>query len=243
MLIAREGLREILLATLVLGALAAGLGLVHWALAIPPLIVWIWVLSFFRDPNRHGEFAPGQLCSAADGRVTEITEIEHYAPLGGPAIKIGAFLSIFNVHINRAPSSGTVRAISYQRGRFLDARHADSGRLNESNTLLIDPDEPMPGPVEVRQVAGKVARRIICHAKVGDHLTLGERFGLIKFGSRTEVIMPRLAGTQVAVKVGDSVRAGVTILACQPLREAVNAVTPIPTAPIPDVPEPARAAS
>lgn len=218
--IAREGLREIAVATLLLGALAALAGWLFWPLAIPIVVVWIWVLAFFRDPKRTGLFHAGDLCSAADGRVTEITELEHYVPLGGPAIRIGAFLSLFNVHVNRSPCSGTVRSVSYRSGQFLDARHADCGRLNESNTLLIDPDPPMPGPVEVRQVAGFVARRIICHAGLGDRLGLGQRFGMIKFGSRTEVIFPRVSGTRLAVKVGDSVRAGVTILAQQPVGAA-----------------------
>ena len=217
MRIAKEGLREIALATLVLGLLAWGAAWVYWPLAIPFALVWVWVLSFFRDPTRRGTFERGDLCSPADGTVTEITHVDDYEPLGGPAIRIGMFLSLFNVHINRLPCSGTVRSLSYRAGEYLDARHPESGRRNESNTLLIDPDGAMPGPIEVRQVAGFVARRIICHALANQHLTIGERFGLIKFGSRTELVIPQCDGTEVLVKLGDQVRAGLTVMARQPL--------------------------
>jgi phosphatidylserine decarboxylase len=180
------------------------------------VIAWIWIISFFRDPSRQRTYSDGDLCGPADGTVTEVSELDHYEPLGGPAIRIGIFLSLFNVHINRAPCSGEVRQLSYNSGEFLDARHPEAGRRNESNTLLIEPDAPMPGPVEVRQVAGLVARRIICHASANDHLKIGARFGLIKFGSRTELVIPRREKTEVLVKVGDKVRAGLTIVARQP---------------------------
>ena len=217
MSIAREGIREILLATLILGVLAAGALWLFWPLVVIPLILWGWVLSFFRDPVRQRDFAPGELCAPADGTVTEVTPLDHYEPLGGPAIRIGIFLSLFNVHANRAPCAGKVRTSTYKKGEFLDARHEESGQRNESNTILLDPDAPLPGPVEVRQVAGLVARRIVCHAGVGDGLSMGERFGFIKFGSRTELIIPHLAGTEVTVVVGDPVRAGLTLLARQPV--------------------------
>ena len=218
--IAKEGLREIALATIVLGLLAAGGGWLYRPLAIPFALVWVWVLSFFRDPPRRGSFESGELCSPADGTVTEITHLDDYEALGGPAVRIGMFLSLLNVHINRVPCSGMVRSLSYRAGEYLDARHPESGRRNESNTLLIDPDGPMPGPIEVRQVAGMVARRIICHASAGQHLGIGERFGLIKFGSRTELVIPRREGTEIMVKLGDKVKAGVTVFARQPLPAA-----------------------
>ncbi|MBU0718977.1 MAG: phosphatidylserine decarboxylase, partial [Planctomycetes bacterium] len=182
---------------------------------------------FFRDPVRVRAYEPGDFCSPADGRVTEITELDHHEAIDGPAVRIGIFLSIFNVHINRAPCSGRVRALAYRAGEFLDARHPESGRRNESNTVLIDPDEPLPGPVEVRQVAGTVARRIICHLATDQHVPIGARFGMIKFGSRTELIIPRLESTEVKVEVGDRVRAGLTILARQAVR-APSAVVPAP---------------
>jgi len=218
--IAKEGLREIALATIVLGLLSWGAGWLYWPLSIPFALVWVWVLSFFRDPRRRGTFAGGEVCSAADGTVTEITQLDDYESLDGPAVRIGVFLSLLNVHINRAPCNGTVRSLSYRAGEYLDARHPESGRRNESNTLLIDPDGPMPGPIEVRQVAGFVARRIICHASAHQHLDIGSRFGLIKFGSRTELVIPQHEGTEIMVKLGDKVRAGLTVMVRQPVTAA-----------------------
>ena len=221
-MIAKEGLREILLATVVLGALSAAATWLFWPLAIPFVVIWAWVLSFFRDPPRRREFLPGELCSPADGTITEIAELPDHPPIGGPAIRVGMFLSLFNVHINRSPCGGRVRSVSYRAGEFLDARHPESGCRNESNTLLIAPDAPLPGPIEVRQVAGLVARRIICHAKPDDHLVMGQRFGLIKFGSRTELIIPRRSDTEICVRLGDKVKAGLTIIARQRVTETTN---------------------
>ena len=220
--IAREGLREITLAALVCGSLAYGATWLAWPAAIPFVLLFVWVLLFFRDPKRVCRAERHQLCSPADGTITEITELANHDAIGGPAIRIGMFLSLMNVHINRMPCSGTVRSLAYRAGEFLDARHPESGKRNESNTLLIDPDDPMPGPVEVRQVAGFLARRIICHARADERLEVGARFGLIKFGSRTELVIPRLDGTKVLVSLGSKVRAGVTMLAEQP-------VSPSPT--------------
>jgi len=214
--IAKEGLREMTLGTLLCGVLGVGAYYLYWPLLIVPVLLWVWLIAFFRDPPRVRAYAPGDLCSPADGTITEIAELDGYESIEGPVLKIGMFLSLFNVHVNRAPCSGTLRAADYKKGEFLDARHPDSGARNESNTLLIDPDEPMPGPIYVRQVAGLVARRIICHAESGDHMSIGYRFGLIKFGSRTELIIPRREDTEVLVSLGEKVRGGLTILARQP---------------------------
>ena len=216
-MIAKEGLREILIGTVVLGALAVGAAWLFWPLAIPFFAMWVWLLSFFRDPPRRREYLAGEFCSPADGTITEITTQDNHPSFHGGTIRVGVFLSLFNVHINRAPCNGRVRSVFYRRGEFLDARHLESGQRNESNTLLIDPDPPMAGPVEVRQVAGLIARRIICHARTEDRLTIGERFGLIKFGSRTELIIPRRDTTEICVALGDKVKAGLTIIARQAL--------------------------
>jgi len=221
--IAGEGLREIAFATLVLGVLGAAAVWVFWPALIPCILVWLWVLSFFRDPKRRGNFGPGELCAPADGTVTEVTELDTHERLGGPAVRIGIFMSLLDVHINRSPCSGRVRSVTYRPGEFLDARHPDSGRRNESNTLLIDPDGPMPGPIEVRQVAGILARRIICHATAEQHLSIGARFGLVKFGSRVELIIPRRDHTEIKAAVGDKVRAGLTVVARQPIEDAQSA--------------------
>lgn len=216
--IAREGTREILAAAGAAALVAWLVVGVAWPLALAPAILWLWVVSFFRDPPRRREYEPGDICAAADGTVTEIAELEAYDLIDGPAVRIGVFLSLFNVHVNRSPCGGVVRSVVYKPGEFLDARHPESGARNEANTLVIDPDPPLPGPVVVRQVAGLVARRIICHVGEGQRMPIGYRFGLIKFGSRTEVIIPRRPGTEINVSVGDKVRGGLTILARQPLQ-------------------------
>jgi phosphatidylserine decarboxylase len=223
MLIAREGWREILLATLILGALAIAAAQYVWWWAMPLLAVWLWVLSFFRDPRRQQTFQPGELCSPADGTVTEVSVLDHHDAIGGPAVRVGIFLSLFNVHINRSPCAGWVRFILYKAGEFLDARHPQSGERNESNAILMEPDGGLPGPVQVRQVAGKIARRIICQLQVDQYVPIGARIGLIKFGSRTELIIPRLPGTEILIRVGDKVRGGRTVLARQPLQRLAAA--------------------
>lgn len=212
MRLAREGIREILIGTVVLAAAAAGLWLWHPATVVVPIAVWVWVIAFFRDPRREGRFAAGEMCAPADGTVSEVTRLDAHELIGGPAWRVGIFLSIFDVHINRAPCAGVVRKVTYTPGEFLDARHAESGSRNEANTLLIEPDAPHAGPIVVRQVAGLVARRIICHAKAGSRLATGERFGMIKFGSRTELILPAREGVDIAVRIGDKVRAGLTVV-------------------------------
>ncbi len=223
--IAREGLREMVLSTLVLGMLGLGFSYLAWPLGLPFVVVWIWVIAFFRDPKRVRSYAPGDLCAPADGTVTEIVSFEDDEHIGGPAIRIGIFLSLFNVHINRCPCGGRIRSMAYFKGEFLDARHPESGQRNESNMLVFDPEAQMPGPVIVRQVAGLVARRIICHARVNDQVAIGQRFGLIKFGSRTELIIPQQEGTKILVTVGQTVKGGLTIMATQPTTSA-DSVSP-----------------
>ncbi len=221
--IAREGWKELLVGTLVLGGLAVLVGWWYWLSALPFVVVWVWLISFFRDPKRVREYEPGELCAPADGTVTEISELESYAPIDGPAVRIGIFLSIFNVHVNRSPCGGVVRSMEYRPGKFLDARNEDSGELNESNTIVLEADAPLPGPVVVRQIVGVLARRIVCHGLVGDRWGIGQRFGMLKFGSRTELIIPKPAGTEICVSIGDKVRAGLTILARQPLTHSAGA--------------------
>ncbi len=189
-----------------------------WPLAPIAAAFWIWSIAFFRDPARSGTFAETELCSPADGTVQDITEYQQYDGIEGPAIRVGIFLSLFNVHVNRAPCAGVVRSTHYEPGKFLAAMNPKAADENESNTLLIDTVAPMPGPIIVRQIVGVAARRIICHATEGTKLETGERFGLIKFGSRTELIVPKCDGTEIVVSIGDKVRAGETLMARQPAK-------------------------
>jgi len=213
--VAPEGIGIVVVASVICAAVGAGLEYLWWPLSLPVFAIWVWVISFFRDPRRVRNYVPGEFCAPADGTMTEITRLDHHELIGGPAVRMGMFLSLFNVHANRSPCAGRVRSIDYRKGLFLDARHPESGEKNESNTLVIEPSPPLAGPIVVRQVAGLVARRIVCHARPGDSLSIGERFGMIKFGSRTELIIPLVEGTEIMVKVGDKVKAGLTIMARQ----------------------------
>jgi len=210
MRLAPEGRRQIILCTVVLGAAACLVGWWHWAAAIPFLLVWGWSISFFRDPERRPVDEVGVLLAPADGRIADITRLERYDALSGPAVRVGIFLSLFNVHINRAPCRSTVRAVEYRPGKFLAAMNPRAGEANESNRVVLETTDPMPGPVVVRQVAGIAARRIVCHATPGTTYEAGERFGMIKFGSRTELVVPLRENTAILVKLGDRVRAGLS---------------------------------
>lgn len=212
MLLSRYGAREIALCTVLLGLLGTAAWHVSVYAVAAYVLLWLACLAFFRDPRRAIPATPGALVAPADGHVTEISELEYHDLIGAPATRIGVFLSVFDVHVNRAPCGGRVVRTDYQPGEFLDARHAESGQRNESLTLVIEPDANLPGPIVVRQVAGLIARRIVCAAKPGDRLTRGQRYGMIKFGSRTELITPRGPKWRTCVTMGQTVRGGVTIL-------------------------------
>ena len=195
------------LALLVVGAVGTmATPHVWWVVAI----VWMWVISFFRDPARNIKRRANILYAPADGRVTEVTELEHHDLVSGPCHRIRIFLSLFNPHINRMPCAAEVRSITFKPGKFLNAMRLRSAEENESNTLVVAPEAPFRGPMVVRQIAGKVARTIVCRAEVGASFQAGQRFGMIKFGSGTELVVPKQEGLNVLVKVGDKVKAGLT---------------------------------
>lgn len=181
-----------------------------WAL-LPALLV-LAVLSFYRDPPRRVPAGAELVLAPADGKIVEITR-DAEGPDGSRVVRIMVFLSVLNVHINRSPCAGTVEAVDYRPGEFLNALRADADARNECNTLVLRPAAPLPGPVRVRQIAGVLARRIVCTARPGDTLAAGQRYGMIKLGSRTEVCLPEDARWEVCVQVGQAVRAGSTILA------------------------------
>ncbi len=144
--------------------------------------------------------------------VSDIEIVDEQTFVGGKALRIGIFLSIFNVHINRMPCAARVESVTYRKGRFINAMNAESGRVNESNdiglTRLAEPCDRLL----VRQISGAIARRIVCRAQVGAELASGEKFGMIKFGSRTELYLPIRGEATCRVKVGDKVKAGLTVL-------------------------------
>lgn len=176
------------------------------------VILFVFTLSFFRDPERQVPKDEMVLLSPADGTVTDITEVPD-SPLGVPAFRIGIFLSIFNVHINRAPCTVKVTRIEYHKGAFKNAMSPESGRVNESNDVYMERLAEPRSPLLVRQISGAIARRIVCAVSPGDSLQQGERFGMIKFGSRTELYLPNVPQATLEVKVGDKVKAGLSNLA------------------------------
>jgi len=175
-------------------------------------VVLIWVLLFFRDPDRHGPMDKDLLLAPADGRITDREIVEEEAFIGGQAIRIGIFLSIFDVHINRAPCGVRIEQIRYERGRYKNAMNPESGRVNEANALYMTRTDGPEERLIVRQISGAIARRIVCAVKEGQILSGGEKFGMIKFGSRTELYVPASANVKCLVEIGDKVRAGLTPL-------------------------------
>ncbi|MHC4244300.1 MAG: phosphatidylserine decarboxylase, partial [Planctomycetota bacterium] len=174
--------------------------------------VLIWILSFFRDPQRTCPTDSNLLLSPADGQITDIEQVENNAFIGGPAMRIGIFLSIFNTHINRAPCNVKVEQITYKKGKYKNALKPESARVNESNELnLVRTDSPHDRLI-VRQISGAIARRIVCKTTEGSELTGGEKFGMLKFGSRTELYVPLSENAKCMVKIGDKVKAGLTTL-------------------------------
>ena len=220
--LAPAGCREMIILTLLFACPAAALYILaasgyHWAwfMAVFATLLWLGGLAFFRDPQRQSPAEPGILVAPADGKLVEISKLEQHPDIGGPAMRMGIFLSVFDVHVNRSPCSGTVRRITYQPGQYLDARDPNSGQLNEANTIVIEPDEPSKGPIVVRQIAGLIARRVVCSVKVGDRVETGQRIGLIKFGSRTELIVKADSGYAPAVAIGDHAYGALTVMARQ----------------------------
>ncbi len=186
-----------------------------WAIATIEAVlgaVLIWSLSFFRDPERSCPSDRNILLAPADGTVTNIDEVEEDNFIGGKAVRIGIFLSIFSTHINRAPCNVRVEKITYKKGKYKNAMNPHSGRVNESSELaLVRTDAPRDKLI-VRQVSGSIARRIVCATGAGRELAGGERFGMIKFGSRTELYLPVRKEAKCLVGIGDKVKAGLTAL-------------------------------
>jgi len=189
--------------------LIAAAGLVAWltrpSWAIVPLALAVFFLWFFRDPERVIPSEAGAVVSPADGKVTSVAAVK----VNGETFKsISIFLNVFNVHVNSSPVSGIVRGARYEPGKYLNAMNPASAEQNERNTVTIEGDGHR---VIFKQIAGLLARRIVFTKQVGDSVRRGERVGLIKFGSRTDVLLDPSAG--VAVKVGDNVKGGSSILA------------------------------
>jgi len=204
--VAREGL-PFIAAGVVFTCVSALLG---WAVAAFVLgFLTCFVITFFRDPERTPEASEGAVISPADGKVlTAAVREDDRNPLGRPCAQVSIFMTIFNVHVNRMPASGTVKELRYHPGRFFSANLGKASAENERSELTL---ETAGGrTLVVVQVAGLVARRIACWVEPGDGVVRGQRYGLIRFGSRLDVFMPE--DTDIVVKPGDKVRAGKSVL-------------------------------
>ena len=170
-----------------------------------------FILYFFRDPNRVVPEGDEKVLAPADGRIIEVLHVQEENYLKCKALKISIFMSLFSVHVNRIAYGGTVEFIKHVPGRFLDARYPKSYESNEQNMMGIMACDGKT-KILMKQVAGKVARRIVCDCTVGQTVIRGERFGMIKFGSRLEVYIPEEAGFELSIKEGEMVSAGTSVL-------------------------------
>ena len=209
----RAGLAELLILGGAFLALTVVLAVAWWPAAWVPAIPALLVVWFFRNPRRVAPGEIGQVVAPADGRVVSIDEVPHDDFIGGPAVVIGIFLSIFNVHVNRMPVAARVIGLTYRRGKFLNAMRPASARQNEQIAVRLEESSPPYRRMIVRQIAGAVARRIVCWARPGEDFGRGASFGMIKLGSRTELVLPRQPGLTVEVKRGQKVKAGASVLA------------------------------
>jgi phosphatidylserine decarboxylase len=204
--VAREGL------PFILTSLVFTLFFIQFGLTLPAILMGIlclFTVCFFRDPERKSDGPEKAIFTPADGKILQIKYLkDKHNPLGEPAVLVSIFMSIFNVHVNRIPISGKVTKITYHPGRFFSANLDKASEKNEHNRLIL---ETYDGRSLVTvQIAGLIARRIVCWLKEGDEVTAGQRFGLIRFGSRLDVYLP--ADTQIIVPQHGKVKAGETII-------------------------------
>ena len=187
-------------------AAACIMAVMGWAgAAVVFAVVAVAFAGFFRDPERIAPELPGAVLAPADGRVMVITEAPD--PWVGPAVRVSIFLSPLDVHVNRAPIGGLVKSVEYVAGRFLAAYRPEASEQNERCAVSLDGDRAR---ATVTQISGVLARRIVCRVRPGDTLRAGQRYGLIRFGSRTDLVLPR--GTELRVRVGDRVRGGESVM-------------------------------
>ncbi len=188
---------------------AARYGTLGWWIAC---VLWlalaVWVIAFFRDPERPGQRGDCLLLAPADGKVVGVTETDEPAFFGGRALRVSIFMNVFDCHVNRYPTNGTVRYRHYNRGKFGHAGAEKSSLDNEQSSIGLVTQR---GKVLIRQIAGLIARRIVTDHEVGTPVHQGERMGMIRFGSRVDLFLP--LGTKILVKPGDTTRVGQTVVA------------------------------
>jgi len=191
-------------------ALGVAAFFLHWiVVAIILVFLASFIFYFFRDPERAIPSEPGALVSPADGRIVVVTEEDN---AGRPGKRISVFLAIWNVHVNRSPEAGTITAMDYRPGKFLAAMRARASFENEQNVISLS---TAAGEIVFKQIAGLIARRVVCWKKRGDIVQRGERIGSVRFGSRVDMWVP--SGTEILVKAGDNVKGGSSVLARAPV--------------------------
>jgi phosphatidylserine decarboxylase len=208
--VAREGL-PFILGGCILTAISVALGLTPVTVLFAVLTLFtIW---FFRDPKRESNAGEKAVLTPADGKCIRIQDIDNIDnPIGKPAVVISIFMSVFNVHVNRIPIAGKISDIKYHRGKFFSANLDKASRENENNRIVLQTD--LGQEIAFVQIAGLIARRIVCWILEGDRVVAGQRFGLIRFGSRLDVYLPR--DSRLTIASGEKVKAGVTILGYLP---------------------------
>ena len=184
-----------------------------WLVEAPLLALAVWLIVFFRDPERAGPRGDGLVLSPADGRIVDVSAVDEPMYLKAEATRISIFMNVFNVHVNRYPISGQVELTRYNAGAFLHAASDKASLENEQSSVGI---RGARGALLVRQIAGLIARRIVTDSRVGDRVTQGARMGMIRFGSRVDVFLPRASRSTIRIAVGDRVRVGASVLAEYP---------------------------
>ena len=187
-----------------------------WLLVATLTVIGLLIVWFFRNPQRRIPEGDHLVVSPADGKLVLIERVEHDEYIGGPAVKFGIFLSIFNVHTNRTPIASRVVKIAYFKGKYLNALKPESAKVNEKLELSIQGTQAPFRPMIVRQIAGAIARRIVCWVRPDEEQLSGSLFGMIKFGSRTELVLPDEPGLEIVAKLGDAVKGGATIMVRYP---------------------------
>ncbi len=189
--------------------------LLHWTVAAVVLVLLaLFIFSFFRDPERVIPSEPGAVVSPGDGRVVVVTEEENE---GRPGKRVSIFLAVWNVHVNRSPAAGTIAKLEYRPGKFLAAMRERASLENEQNVFTLSTDA---GEIVFKQIAGLIARRVVSWNKAGENVARGERVGLVRFGSRVDLWVPKEA--EIVVKVGENVKGGSSVLAHWPAKPAAD---------------------
>lgn len=200
-------------------SLPTWLEIMGWLLVTTLTVIGILIVWFFRNPPCRIPEGDHLVVSPADGKLVLIERVAHDEYIGGPAVKFGIFLSIFNVHTNRTPIACRIVKIAYFKGKYLNALKPESAQVNEKLELSIQGTQAPFRPMIVRQIAGAIARRIVCWVRPDEQLMSGSLFGMIKFGSRTELVLPDEPGLEIVAKIGDAVKGGTTPLAKYPVGE------------------------